>query len=661
MARTLSARADQVRLAVRDGDQITHQFRSARWPTTEPDLPLAVYLARGGRFHTLALDVDRGGQRGVHQAVALGSILKTAGVAFVEAISGPQGHRHLLATWPAGLDAGQVAALAKALRDTLAPDLDITPMTNPKTGCIRPPGALHRHGGRSKLVGSQAAALAVLRAGNPPEAFTALQQLVGTQPRAGAPNATLSAALMALPLSGSQPHLVGARRDLSPSVERHCRSGGVDGWQENRSATAAAVTLGMVNASWTFPDFLAAVLDQQNVGLDHLRTQRTANGRLVPRTDVKATARRMWAGRIRFALAHPPQHPPTATPPGLDQVAAAAAAADPRRWAGQGGPSERAVLEVLLGSARRTGRPVVGGAVRTLALKTGLTPSTTARALTRLRQGGWLDVVAVGQGREATTYRLRVPDAGVRAAGTGTDPGGTLARRPCPTEESAAPAVFELGVQARAHDAMTWRGLGRYGGLLLDVLRAGPHSPAQMAARTGLNARTVRLHLRRLAAASLASPDADGLWRAHLLLLDEAALALGAAGVVSARREQAMLERATWAWWLADFVAERGYATARGVRRPGMAVMSSGAPCPAQPFPADATGCRSWSAGLAFVQDGLGLLPHELASVDSRCALPVPRAGRATPLRWPRLAASARSPRAGRGGAVRPTVLPFAA
>ena len=80
MARALSARPDRVRLAVRDGDQITHQFRSARWPTSEPAVPLAVYLAREGRFHTLALDVDRGGERGAQQAAALGSQISVATV-----------------------------------------------------------------------------------------------------------------------------------------------------------------------------------------------------------------------------------------------------------------------------------------------------------------------------------------------------------------------------------------------------------------------------------------------------------------------------------------------------------------------------------------------------------------------------------------------------
>lgn len=98
VARALTARADRVRLAVRAGDQIRHEFRDACWPSSEPDVPLAVYLARAGRFYTLALDVDRGGDAGLEQAAALGSVLARAGVRFIQAISGPTGHHHLLSS-----------------------------------------------------------------------------------------------------------------------------------------------------------------------------------------------------------------------------------------------------------------------------------------------------------------------------------------------------------------------------------------------------------------------------------------------------------------------------------------------------------------------------------------------------------------------------------
>jgi hypothetical protein len=41
----------------------------------------------------------------------------------------------------------------------------------------------------------------------------------------------------------------------------NARYGGIDGWRHDRSAVAAAVALGMVNAGWTFPEFLAAAQD----------------------------------------------------------------------------------------------------------------------------------------------------------------------------------------------------------------------------------------------------------------------------------------------------------------------------------------------------------------------------------------------------------------
>src|SRR5205085_448987 len=150
------------------------------------------------------------------QLVALRRVLTAAGIAWVEAVSGPTGHRHLLTTWPKGLDAGAVRAVAVALRDRVAPDLDVTPLTNPKTGCIRPPGSPHRHGGRSEVAGCPRTALRILRAGNSAASFDRLGKLLdATAPVV--PDVTRQ--LAALEKVGGQPWLRRRRRRLSAEMD----------------------------------------------------------------------------------------------------------------------------------------------------------------------------------------------------------------------------------------------------------------------------------------------------------------------------------------------------------------------------------------------------------------------------------------------------------
>lgn len=55
-------------------------------------------------------------------------------------------------------DRESVATLARLARH-LCPTLDIAPLSNPTTGCVRPPGAPHRSGGRSVVLRGDTTAL----------------------------------------------------------------------------------------------------------------------------------------------------------------------------------------------------------------------------------------------------------------------------------------------------------------------------------------------------------------------------------------------------------------------------------------------------------------------------------------------------------------------
>ncbi|SEQ74815.1 hypothetical protein SAMN05421756_105279 [Microlunatus flavus] len=616
LARAMSARPDVLRLAgAQPGAE--HDYRSAPWPAEEPDRPFAVYLAENLRYFTLALDLDADGASGRKQRSALRRFLTKAGVSFVEAVSGPAGHCHLISTWPHGISADDAAELGRVLRATAAPDLDISGLSNPRTGCIRPPGAPHRGGGRSEIVGEAATALQVLRQGNPSAAFLRLRQLTGAGPRADRRTRLEDeAVLLALPVVGGERQLPRPRRDLSLSQQQRLRDG--DPNATSRSVTAASLAASMACAGWSFAEFLQAVLDHDNMGLEHLRSRR-AVGTLRARRDVKQAAQRMWRGRLAWLLANPRECDTRALPPVVDDVANAAGA-DPARWAGQGGPSERAVLEFLLALARRCGTAAVACDVRTLGLETGVSTSAAHRAIDRLRRAGWLEQLAPGRGRLAATYALQVP-RDFKVDLVGLTSGGTLDRRPSPRGTPASlprpRPTFEVGLAARAHDAMTSSGLGRYAGVLLDLLHRDTSSVTDLVLRSGLRARTVRHHLARLHSAGLATLDHDARWHVDLAFLPQAARHLGTTGAVVARREQIAQDRTTWAWWLADHAAEHGFATRRGLRSLGWSTTRAGVPCPRRPFPVSEDGRRVWTAGAGLVGAGMGPMPEELGLFTS--------------------------------------------
>src|SRR5690242_9219591 len=113
ISRAVSAREDVVRVARRDGRSFTNHYRQRPWPVAAPAAPVAVYLAREGRYYGLAFDVDAPRREARRQAAVVASTLIAAGIAFVEAESGPAGHRHLICTWRQGLDAEEVAGIAR--------------------------------------------------------------------------------------------------------------------------------------------------------------------------------------------------------------------------------------------------------------------------------------------------------------------------------------------------------------------------------------------------------------------------------------------------------------------------------------------------------------------------------------------------------------------
>ncbi|MGN6243596.1 MAG: helix-turn-helix domain-containing protein [Motilibacteraceae bacterium] len=634
VARRVSARPGRLRVATRADGRVLNSYRDRSWDEGAlPTLPYAVYLARDGAYYRLAFDLDASKGDVDADALVLRGWLGEAGVRFIEAVSGPGGGRHLIAVFEDPLPAAQVAALARHLHTAHLPTLDPSCLCNPATGSIRPPGAPHRHGGVSRLLTPAPEAAATLEQDNHRAAFDRLCAITAVPPQPDN--------VVALPE-------VRVRRVLSLRLRRLERDGDVEGRYRDRSAVAAAIALGYLNAGWSFEEFATAALDPANRGLDHLRRTHQGRGRYQARTQLQvlAAAERLWRGRQRYAEQHPaaPPKPAAAVQQQAELVASVRAAADavPRRWGGQAGRSDRAVLDAFLEDAGRWSEQGVPASARRLAERAGLGRSSAARALHRLARDGWLEPVSPASGPQAATYHPAVPDQ--LGTGDGTDHASArrlLAGGPSWDTNPAPPTRVDLStvVAIQSHDAFTSDGLGRYAAAVYTALVPGAATPALVAARAGLSLRTVRRHLHRLAAAGLVRASGRQ-WRTRGLdRLDDAAAVLGAAGVVARRADTHDAERDAYRWWLADFAACRGWTTERGLRQPGRWTLTGTDPRPAPsvPFPRHPDGRRHISKGLRQVQTGLGpsLENLELCTSTSISPATAPAARPPAPRRAP--------------------------
>lgn len=165
-------------------DRQTGKF-SATGRLTEslPQRPAAVYLYAKGRTQHLVLDFDVKG----HGAARVKADLDTA-VAWLTACGGAvvtdvstNGGRHLICPLAIGTSASseEITLLVRLLAARL-PTLDITPATNPTTGCISVPGSPDKDGGYRRLDRGLEAAVDAFTTRSAPDLLPRLHMLLGT-------------------------------------------------------------------------------------------------------------------------------------------------------------------------------------------------------------------------------------------------------------------------------------------------------------------------------------------------------------------------------------------------------------------------------------------------------------------------------------------------
>ncbi|MEH1124869.1 helix-turn-helix domain-containing protein [Micromonospora sp. CPCC 206061] len=583
----------------------THEYTERRRPAVAPTCPHAVYLTDAeGQFRLLCFDLDASaGQSVVGEDLArLCTLLDTVAISYVVARSGPGGGYHVWLRLRERVGAAVVRRLAQALAAVL-PSLDTGALTNPATGCARPPGALHRHGGRSVLV-------------NPSDPLRAyetladgvsegqLQLLFDSLPQtaraagAAAASRPRGTAQQRIVDNDSGPHLAGQRRALSPSTAALLTAEPAG----DASALLWRILLRTAFARWRLADVATLVADPAMTGLEHIRSTRCGSGGRVARgpAEQDALLRRQWRRAVEHAAALPQLVPQDEDGPreagrAAEVTAAvqrieAAAEAMPWRWATPAGPADRAALKALCLMALACCSTELALDCRRWSRLTGHGKSTMAEAANRLSRSSsldgppWIALVTPAEGTRAAVWRLLPPEPEQQDDATQGDPHlspvditRTQGRKPAPQGSDYVPqpagedwaattARLRQELARIAHDVWTPRGgLGHHLERTYSYLLGRPRTVGGLAQITGYSTATIRRHLDILQEHKLAAQQRSGEWKTGRASLDRVADRLGVAGVGRTRHQRYLVDRELHAWW----IEEQDWRQRRGKPRKG--------------------------------------------------------------------------------------------
>lgn len=562
------------------GEVLNTYTGTRRVDRTEPGHPWAVYLAGSdGKFRLICFDLDAKtagtAAAAERDAAVLTALMRDAGLPAVVCQSGPGGGRHVWTALAESIDSEIVATLARLARH-VCPTLDLSPLSNPVTGCVRPPGAPHRAGGRSTVLSGD---------------VSTLTTPTGTAAQVGALVSRLAQLVVdAEPAHDLDPrtplpvdeharlYLPGPRREL-PAVSAAAL--GEDAASGDASAVLWRVLVGAAAARWRHAD--VAALASTAPGLEHVRTERD-RGRRQPRSRAAAAAllRRQWDKAVRYVASADRQIGDDPTfDPRAGVIAAHVRALQTRadacggRWTHRGGPADRRVLDVLCVLALQAVCGTVEADTRRLALLAGIGRETARTALLRLCADGWITPAGAAAGvhgahwtiasaplihREVDTTRSQ---ADPRAAGAGS------------AERASLLTLLSARTQAAAHDLFTHgRALGHHAGNTYARTTAQAQRLDELARSTGASPAATARTLGRLAAAGVLVRVRDG-WRRHVR--DQrhgAAVRLGVDGRLVERAQRYALERQVWAWWQAEDAWMRAPRRSDARRRAGRGQLS---------------------------------------------------------------------------------------
>jgi len=572
LTRALSPRPT-VRVADVDacGTPINTYTRTARTTGERPAAPWAVYLADpAGLFRLLVFDLDAAKGDPAADAATLGGWLDHAGIPHVVTVSGPSGGRHVWVACAEAVDAATVDTLARLARARLL-TLDLAPLANPVTGCVRPPGAPHRHGGTSTvLVGD----LSMLTAPTVTAADVArlVDQLVAGHRPDRSRSVELSTALPAD--ADGRLYLPGLRRELptaSTAALAHDAAG------TDASAVLWRVLIGAAAARWRCAD-LSPLVDRAP-GLEHLRSHGQGPGRPRRPRDGRESRRllhRQWDHAVRWVATHPRavvEEDPTfnaraAKLVQLVEQAQTRADAAAGRWACPGGPADRRVLDALCSLTLHGLCAAVEADIRRLGLLCGIGRETARTALLRLARDGWITCRSPSDGPRAASWSL--PELS-----TPTQVPGRPQAIPPPLRAGSADRSHWLSLlgtrlSAVAHDVFTPAGgLGYATGQVYAAVTAQPTTTVELSERLGYSTAELTARLGSLRNFRLVEHTTMGWAVSRPDGRAAAATRLGVSGRLTARALLYTLEREVWEWWCAELRWMHAATRAAPKRRPG--------------------------------------------------------------------------------------------
>ena len=605
-----------VRMAV---DSVTNSY-PARRPVDgpPPGFPWAIHLAGpDGMYRLLGFDFDAHTttSTATQDCERLCGFLEQVDARFVVCESGPSQGRHVWVALAEPVAAEAVTSLAHGLKRA-CPSLDVTPLANPATGCLRPPGAPHRHGGHSTVLSGDPWQVLACPTTTARQVARLRELVASTNLSERIPFSARTPVRTAGVDEAGNVYVPGQRRDLTAYASRVAATPLTA--REDASRIGWTILVSAARAHWRLPEI--AVLAATSPGLEHYRTVRDAHGIRLPRP---ATGSRSMARVLREDWRRAVTAVLTTVRPlsdGGDEsfnqrafdvsavVASVQRRADgsPGRWQQPGGPSDRRVLDAVCLYVAQALSTVVEADIRRLALTCGLGRQTVCRALHRLIDDAWISLDTPAVGPHGHTYRL---GAVVVHRGSGT--GGSQVNTP-PAGVGADDREHWITtladrLEACAHDLFTPGGLGIHLG---NVYARIPEvsSLTTFAAVAGVTVPRARMIVEALATQRLLVPvggTSGDLWWRHdkPVTRDELAIAFGVAGKLAQRAVGYRVERLVWAWWLQEhqwLLAGRHTPGKRRRRRPS---------CPPA---ASSISCQPGVAG-AYPRQDNGRLDHRRA------------------------------------------------
>ncbi|WP_459257603.1 hypothetical protein [Paeniglutamicibacter antarcticus] len=546
-------------MAVTDASGEVLNLYSRTHPITQdaPTEPWAVNLTDSqGLYRLLAFDFDAKDASSQAQAAkdadALSRLLDAEGIAHVVCASGPTGGRHLWIALAEPVSQQLAADFTESVK-LISPTLDPSPLANPATGCVRPPGAPHRLGGTSHVLRGDTTCLT--------HPTVTAEQLTAVATKINQANPTTTQTVerttTTLPVDETgNVYLPGAKRAL-PAVSAAALAEGAPSGGD-ASATLWRVLIGAAAARWQFSDIATHL--GASPGLEHARTIRVAHGSQLRRPrpargpgNPTAVLRAQWLRAVRHVAVTPRQigEDPTFDMRAetlADYVSLVQARADSNvgRWIQGGGPADRRVLDVLCMLALQALNVELEADIRRLALLAGIGRETARTALLRLAADGWIKHTQAADGPHGSRWTIDPQDVlhrevdSARSQAVPRPPGAGTAKR---TNLLAALTTRSTSAQRDVYSPA--HGLGLHAGNIYARITEQYFHEQSVLALPRHDARTIR----RLEEHGLIRATGHGWIPTTNEALDRAAVSLGVAGNLADREARYTLEREVWGWW----------------------------------------------------------------------------------------------------------------